>query len=209
MKKIVALLIVFLGLSFNVSVFADTEYNIKQAELIERYITKYKKEVTTLRNKYKLYNSEVIKNNFSEIEWLLFWLKIIKEWKTWNTPPEEVLKKVLTKFKTINSELKIYLEKEKRLSEKKSYYVNIWGKIKDKVYKLSSKMNTVLKKNKNLTEKEKKILEHLNKLEEIVKSIDYMERGNFESSEEMRNYLIKVVINMKGEIILLKKSLKW
>jgi hypothetical protein len=69
-------------------------------------------------------------------------------------------------------------------------------------------MTTILEKKSKLTNNEKIIIKHLKKLEEINKYLNNIERISFDNSEEMKNYLLKVIISMKNEINLIKKFLK-
>ncbi len=209
-KKIALLFIIFIGLFLNSNTFGSNSYdnNIKQAELIEGYILSFKSNIIDVSIRYDVYNSDFLKEKYSELDGLVFVMKKIRSGDTQNNDPEKIIKNALKKFRTIHDELKMYLEEKKQFKEQKDFYMGIGRKVSQKISLILDNMYPILQKKSKLTSKEKKILEHLDKLKELNSFLSYMEKKEFNSTEEIKNNLVKIIINIKSEITSIKELMR-
>lgn len=102
----------------------------------------------------------------------------------------------------------MYLEEKKQFKEQKDFYMGIGRKVSQKISLILDNMYPILQKKSKLTSKEKKILEHLDKLKELNSFLSYMEKKEFNSTEEIKNNLVKIIINIKSEITSIKELMR-
>ena len=217
MKKIVYFIIFILSVFLHVDVLANenNESNtIQKAILIENYIIKHKIRIEDFIKKYNIKNISNLENNIKELDESIAALNKIKNSEVQIEKSEEIMTAIIKRIKYINENLKEILNIEKinfesNLKNKKIIYSKIAIKIADKIDDINIKIaKKILVNNDSLSLRESNIKENLIKLNKESKKLKYFWNINFNSEKEIKESFIRILNNIKRELLLMKKSLK-
>jgi len=124
MNKIIYSILFTLLFFFSTNIFAsnieyNTESNIKKAILFEDYISRHKGKIYNFIEKYNILNNTSLLKDINELDESIAALKKIQNINIEKQKAEEVMLAVINRIKNVNISLKIQLEIEKDLFEKK------------------------------------------------------------------------------------------
>jgi len=125
----------------------------------------------------------------------------------WDTPPNiasQDMSEIVSKIKLINTRMKVFLEQEKvltqkKIKEKQEALSKIWKQISKTLDELILSVSTKLLKKKSLSSKEKKLVESLVILRQENNKIKNFNTLEFESIRQMQNYLKTVITEIRSE----------
>jgi len=205
----------FLVISFNYSYSFESKYKINSqikntAFLLENHINKLNNKIYIFKNKLHIKNDKQINSWLSDIKKLKDWLKLIENDKISNLKANILIKTIINKLKTINSQIRSYFKT--KLSENKikinKFILKYYRKIKILNEKLSNfilnKAKKLIKKEK-LNNKEKKLIHHLNNLSEYNKNLINFNKKNFDTLYDLKLYLIQNLKWIIQELKIIKK----
>lgn len=218
MKKLVLLLLIInITLSLNIlsmplSHAEDTKAysDTKKTELISTYIKNLKKEINIFKKRYEIENNESLENEVLELDNLLNILNNLNKKIIWEQDKEKIIKIILEKLKKskdiIKNILKIKKTKyEKEFNIKREFYLKIWDKLNKQINNLIVNVYDVYKNIDYLWEKETSIiilLKDLNKESLKLKNFKFF---NFNTQTEMSTSMVRILKNIKNDILELKK----
>lgn len=176
----------------------NTDKNIKQAKLIEDETVKFKKNLEIIQAKYKLEKNKNINKFIKDLSEIIYILRKIQTTKVNKNTADSVIKIVINDLKNINLKTKKYLNNLKTELEKE----------REKYYKLSNNLNIILDKiihsfinfyseKKLITDKDRKILNIISKLNDESIKLKNFKYNNFVTKNDMRDYLIKILKEIK------------
>jgi len=144
--------------------------NIKQSELIEKYLINYKSTIKDLEEKYDIQNSSIIKENVSELNLMIQGLRKIQTESVEKQDATEIIKSVVDGLKIVNNNLKPYLKVKQREYDSKIdalriKYTSPAKKISTQINTLIKSIATPMKSQDRLTLNQKQILKYLIQLE--------------------------------------------
>lgn len=222
-RKLVVFIVLLNVFCFSITSYSNAAFtntlakndtnNIKQATLIEKYIINYKSKIEELEKTYEINNSEILKENYYELDKMIWALRKIKTKDIDKNIADQIIKEVVRKLKIINSNLKLYIElKErdykKRLNKALISYNNLANRISSNIKDLIKKMVIILKRKDTSNPKYKKIIIHLSNLEKESKNLDKFENGKYESISEIKFNLVQSIKNIRKELVWIKSLLK-
>lgn len=202
MKKIVYIIAsIWLLLLNQVSFALDTQAQ-KEAELLKSYILRYTQNIQTKREQLHINNNTFLN---SKLE-ILLQFKIELENLQWSDSSyenaEQQMKKIVENLKVLNTDVKSYFEKEEYLYHynlelsKKSYSLAA-QKLSHIIDNFIDKLSTSFLEEKNLSAKQKKIVKELVKMQENSQKLKDFQYMNFDSWEEMKQYLRDIIDNLR------------
>lgn len=191
----------------------NTQENIEQAKLLEKYIREYKKDIETLEERYEIEDSFVLSTYKKELDTMVRALRKTETLLIEKSDAEEIRSSVVKGLKDINILIKEALKKEQtrfenRIQTTKNIYVRIGNKISSVILNLTKDLTAVLSKKTSLNNSEKEIVRSLVRLNEVNDSIQEFSGKTFETKEEMKNYYTEVVRKLRKEISLIKSLVK-
>jgi hypothetical protein len=104
---------------YAINIEKNTDSNIKKAILVEGYLYRHKNNIDDFILKYNLSNNTNLTKDISVIDESISALKKIQNTDIEKIKAEEVIAAVLNRIKNVNESLKIKLEVEKNLFQKK------------------------------------------------------------------------------------------
>ncbi len=218
MKKLFISILLLISLFIFVpKIYSNNNINnksfFKQAKLIENHIINYKNKIKDLQNKYQIEDSNILKENYNELEKLVWALRKIQTQKVDYDIANKVIQEVIRKLKIINDNLKLYIKLKKNDYEKKFnkyllWYSKIAHKLSSNIKTLINKMVLILKEKKKLTKKHKIVIEHLINLEKESKNLDNFDKYEYNSIEEIKFNLSQSIKNIRKELKEIKNTLK-
>ncbi len=183
----------------------NSQNNIKQSELIEKYLINYKSKIKNLEEKYDIKDSAIIRENVSELNLMIRGLRNIQTESVEKKDATEIIKSVVDGLKIVNNNLKPYLKVKQREYDNKIDTLRI--KYTGPAKKISSQINTLIKriatpmKSQNrLTLNQKQILKHLIQLEEESKKLNTFWNRSFDTTWEVKSYLKDILISVRKEL---------
>lgn len=184
---------------------ANTENNIRQSQLIEKYIINYKSKIKSLEDKYEIDDSKIIKENIDELNRMIRWLKRVQTHLVEKNDATEIIKSVVDGLKIVNNNLRPYLKIKQREYENKVValrlkYTPVTKNISDQINTLIKKIAAPMKKQEKLSSKQKKILKHLIVLEQESKKLSNFWNKNFNTTDEITSYLRGIIRNVRAEL---------
>ena len=124
MRKLFISILLLISLFISVpKIYSNNDINnksfLKQAKLIENHIINYKNKIKDLQNKYQIEDSNILKENYNELEKLVWALRKIQTQKIDANIANKIIQEVIRKLKIINDNLKLYIKLKKNDYEKK------------------------------------------------------------------------------------------
>jgi len=223
MKKFLSIIILFLLLmtnktfatNYNDDIILDlypdvtnTQTNIKGAHLIEKYLVKLKDEIQTFNKKYDITGDMETDEFLIKIDKMISSLRKIQTISIEKNTAEDVMRSIINELKTFNPKIKSYLKKKKisiqiQTTNTKNNYVIFSQKLSKSLSKLINDFYSMkITKNKNDIEY------HLLKLKKENNKLLNFKDLNFNNPFEVKSKFIKILNNIKNEIIEIKKLLK-
>jgi len=183
----------------------NTQNNIEQSQLIEKYIINYKSKIKSLEERYEIENSDVIRENTEELDRMIRGLRSIQSTLVEKEDATEVIKSVVDGLKIVNNNLKPYLKVKQRqyaikVETLRVRYTEPTKKISIKINTLIKRIADPMKQESKLSINQKQILKHLIKLEEESKKLNNFWNRSFETTDEIRNYLRTIIKNVRTEL---------
>lgn len=183
----------------------NTQNNINQSQLIEKYIISYKSKIKSLANKYDIENSQIISENIQELDSMIKGLRSTQTKLIEREDASDAIKSVVEWLKIINNNLKPYLKIKQR-----EYENRVWAmrtKYSPATKKVSTQINTLIKKiaepmtkEKRLSLNQKQILKHLIVLEDESKKLNSFENRDFETISDVKDYLRETIKSIRSEL---------
>lgn len=138
------------------------------------------------------------------------YLKKIQEDPITKEDATQIMKSIVNDLKILNSRMKVYLEQEQiiltqKIEFQKNRYTTISKRISGILDTIISQLSQSLTKKENLSLKEKTIVRSLVKIREENNKIKQFKNVSFHSENEMKNYLRKIIDNIRSEIITIKQ----
>lgn len=191
---------------------ANTQNNIKQAELIEKYLINYKSTIKDLSEKYEIQNSGIVKDNVSELQQMIRWLRSIQTELVEKDDATELIKSVVEGLKIVNNNLKPYLKvKQKEYENKIDTLIKKYDapakRMSSQINKLIKQIAAPMQKQNKLTARQKQILTHLIRLESDSKNLYSFWNRNFESTDEVKEYLREILKSVRTQLQAIKSLL--
>jgi len=191
---------------------ANTQNNIKQAELIETYLINYKSRIKNLSERYEIQNSGIVKDNVSELQQMIRWLRSIQTELVEKDDATEVIKSVVEGLKIVNNNLKPYLrvkqrEYENKIDTLKIKYDAPAKRMSLQINKLIKQIAAPMQKQNKLTDRQKQILNHLIRLESDSKNLYNFWNRSFESTDEVKEYLRDILRSVRNQLQAIKSLL--
>ena len=181
---------------------ANSQNNIKQSELIEKYLINYKSTIKDLEEKYDIQNSRIIKENVSELNLMIQGLRKIQTESVEKQDAAEVIKSVVDGLKIVNNNLKPYLKVKQREYDNKIDTLRI--KYTAPAKRMSGQINTLIKRiatpmksQSRLTLNQKQILKYLIQLEEESNKLNNFWNRSFDTTSEVTDYLKSILRNVR------------
>ena len=191
-------------------IVANSQNNIKQSELIEKYLINYKSTIKDLEEKYDIKNSAIIRENVSELNLMIQGLRKIQTESVEKKDATEIIKSVVDGLKIVNNNLKPYLKVKQREYDNKIDTLRI--KYTAPAKKISSQINMLIKRiaipmksQSKLTLNQKQILKYLIQLEEESKKLNNFWNRSFDTTSEVTNYLKNILRNVRNIL----QNIKW
>lgn len=184
---------------------ANSQNNIKQSELIEKYLINYKSKIKNLAEKYNITNSRIIKENISELDLMIQGLRIIQTESVEKKDAADVIKSVVSGLKIVNNNLKPYLKVKQREYDNKIdalrvKYTAPAKKISTQINVLIKRIATPMKSQDRLSLNQKQILNHLIQLEEESKKLSTFSNRSFDTTWEVTSYLKNILKTVRQEL---------
>lgn len=192
-------------------VIVNTENNINWARLIEKYLSKLKKELEIFNTKYDITWDKETTDFFKKIDKMILSLRKIQTISVEKNTAEEVMSSIIKEMKELNPKIKKYLKNkkisiEKETSKVKENYSDFSEKLSKSLSIFTIELSLKLKKseikNKDI------ILEHIKNLEKENRKLVNFDNIFFNNPSEVKSSFIRILNNIKREISEIKKLLK-
>lgn len=184
-------------------IVANSQNNIKQSELIEKYLINYKSTIKDLEEKYDIKNSAIIRENVSELNLMIQGLRKIQTELVEKKDATEIIKSVVDGLKIVNNNLKPYLKVKQREYDNKIDTLRIKytapaKKISSQINILIKRIATPMKSQSRLTLNQKQILKYLIQLETESKKLNNFWNRSFDTTSEVTSYLKNILRNVRN-----------
>ena len=187
-----------------------TNSEISEAKLLQTYVVRYREKINALYDSYSQDKSQVMTNANVILSKMSLYLKKIQEDPITKEDATQIMKSIVNDLKILNSRMKVYLEQEQiiltqKIEFQKNRYTTISKRISGILDTIISQLSQSLTKKENLSLKEKTIVRSLVKIREENNKIKQFKNVSFHSENEMKNYLRKIIDNIRSEIITIKQ----
>lgn len=184
---------------------ANTQNNIKQSELIEKYIINYKSKIKNLESRYEIQNSKIINENVDELDKMIIWLRKTQTSLVEKDDAAELIKSVVDGLKIVNNNLKPYLkikqrEYENKVSALRLKHAETTKRISAQINILIKQIADPMKKERKLSLNQKQIIKHLIVLEEESKKLYNFWNRNFETTQELKSYVRNIIKTVRIQL---------
>lgn len=208
MKKLICFYIIMYAICISFLSFVHAEErnnNLKeQTVLIEKYIEKYKSQISETSRNYGVRNDEVIKAAVEKLKELEE--RVEKMSKSNNSDITKIqISWIIDELKWVHSIVKHYLEQKEKvyrenIRKKKSEYTRISQSIIIRIEKISDALSSPLLDKKTLWEKEKLMISSLLILREKNNELKNFYIRDFSSIEEVENEFKSIIRTVKDEL---------
>jgi hypothetical protein len=191
----------------------NTQENIDQAKLLEKYIREYKKDIELLENRYAITDSFVLSTYKKELDSMVRALRKTETIFIEKSDAEAIRIDIVASLKEINIFIKELLKKEQvrfenRVQTTKNMYIKIGIKISGVIVNLTQNITATLSKKDTLSSYEKDIVRSLVRLSKVNDTIREFASRDFETQDEMKLYYTDIIRKIRIEISLIKTLLK-
>jgi hypothetical protein len=174
------------------------------AKLLQDYVENYKTKINTLHVSYHWAKNITISNFNFQISNISKSLSDIQNNKYSSHDAGNIMSRIVSDLKTINTRMKVFLEQEKithqkQLQEKQLALSNIWNQISRTLDNLLLSVSNNLLKQKDLSSKEKKLVEILIVLREQNNRMKAFDGITFESQSQMEQYIKGLIWTIRIE----------
>lgn len=192
----------FLGISF-----ANSQF-INKLNVFEEYLENKKSNIEIIIKKYNFKNTNILKDTNE----MLDIIKKIKKWNYNNEKQKIILNSIIWKIKTLNYDISKNLKKEisnynKKLKEKKQYYINISDKLEIILNKIILSIYKKRFQNKEITQKNKNLANILLKIKNDIKKLENFKKMEFRTEKWMKDIFNNILKSIKDNLINLKNNL--
>lgn len=192
----------FLGISF-----ANSQF-INKLNVFEEYLENKKSNIEIIIKKYDLKNTNILKDTNE----MLDIIKKIKKWSYNNEKQKIILNSIIWKIKTLNYDISKNLKKEisnynKKLEEKKQYYINIADKLENILNKIILKIYEKKFKNKKKSKSKEKLANTLISIKNDIRKLENFKKIEFKTQKWMKNIFNNILKSVKKNLINLKRNL--
>lgn len=182
---------------------------LSAAKLLQKYLETYRQKINQLYNLYEASNPVAISTFNKQISDMSENLYKIQNNQVSNTQAQKIIPQVVSDLKIINTRMKVFLEQEKllyqqKLQKKQLVLSEIGKKVSQTLDKLLLSLSTKLLDKEVLSEKEKKLVKILVTLREQNNKMKAFSNINFETEDEMKNYLKEVISSIRSEFKTIK-----
>ncbi len=181
--------------------------NINWARLIEKYLTTFKDEIESFKEKYNITSDKEIDSFLKKLELMIISLRKIQTISIEKSVAEDVMRSVVNELKTLNPKIKSYLKLKKTLivietKNVKNNYVIFSQKLSKSLTKFINELkNKIPAKNKSEIESHLKILK-----KENDKLVNFNE-SSFDNPSEIKIKFLTILNSIKHEFLEIKKIL--
>jgi len=180
-------------------------------QLLINYANDYQIQINTLFTKYEIDNKDIINAFNNNIFKINTNLKNTEKEGVSSAEKNEVISNSINSLKNLNNKMKIYLDQEKILFEKRIQktqwtYSNIWEKISPILDDIIQSITNLLSKKNTLTENDKKIVKSLVVLRAENLKIKNFSNIKFWSEDQMKSYFKDIIISIRAQILLIKST---
>lgn len=187
----------------------NTDDNIRQAESLEKDVADFKNKLIIIQKKYKLEDDNTIKNSLKNISEIIYILRKIQTTKINKNTAENVIKIVINELKDINSSTKSYLKNIKyNVDKSKEIYNKASMNLYYKLNKLTLDFIKYYKNKEKLTKKDKEIIKVVQNIYKNSLKIKNFKNIDFYNKEDMKEYLINILKDIKNNFIEIRKIVK-
>ncbi len=188
-------------------------FDTDQISLIEEYLITHKRKIELFAQKYEIKSNSEFNALFNDIWDMIYILKKIQENNIAPEKSKEILKKIVTKIKVTNDRLKVLLKNQKELFEKKlkwkkSSYVRLGTKVGSQLDKIIVSFAVSIKSKRLENSQKRIIIHHLIELEKYSKRLKNFKNVQFQNEKELKIWFIRILKDIKKEMIWIKESLK-
>ncbi|MDQ7009457.1 MAG: hypothetical protein Q9M94_04175 [Candidatus Gracilibacteria bacterium] len=189
----------------------NTDKNIEQAESIENGVVEFKNKLLIIQKKYKLEKNTTINNSIKDLGEIIYILRKIQTTKINRNTAEKVIKIVINDLQNISISTKQYLKNIKsNLDRSKNRYNTI---SMDLYYKLNKITLAFIRyyqnKDKNkINTKDKEIIKIVQNIYSNSLKIKNFKNIDFYNKEDMKNYLINILNNIKDDFRKIREIIK-
>lgn len=182
-----------------------------EAQLLQSYVSKYRKNINWLYSEVHLEQSDVMKRANNELLSMIFSLNRIKEWFYSEDSANILMKKIVSDIRILNTRLKRYIEEEQMeqeiiIKKKQIQYSVIWQRIAYILDSMIERLSTPLVKKNELSETDKILVDSLIKIQNENKNIKSFSQKTFWSQSEMQEYFQQIIRNIRIEMQNLKNN---
>lgn len=183
----------------------NSNKNIKAANLIEKYVEKYKQEIIDLQTAYVEGDDLVVAQLLEDADTMIFSLRKIQTNKVEQEDAEGVMRSVLANIKEKNTFVKSYFQKKIEEHQKKekaelAKYFLAAKKLNSTLSQIIKRFSSTLKEKDSLSENDKQIIYHLIELEKQQKRLEHLDELEIESTRALKEILIDILKSIKTEI---------
>ena len=189
----------------------DNQYS--QFDLLENYLENHRAKIISFQNKYQIKNNTQLNNLLKEIESLTKISKKLKDSSVKWFNNEEVGKQIVERIKSINTELKELLTKEKNkyeenLKRKKAIYSDLWIKAGNHLITIIENLANKVTQSDIAIEKKMKIVVHLKNLQKNSRELRDFGKKTFSNEIEMQKNFINILREIREDMKHIKDILK-
>lgn len=183
----------------------NSNKNIKAANLIEKYVEKYKQEIIDLQTVYITGDDLIVAQLLEDADTMIFSLRKIQTNKVEQEDAEGVMRSVLANIKEKNTFVKSYFQKKIEEHQKKEKaelgkYFLAAKKLNSTLSQIITRFSSTLKEKDSLSENDKQIIYHLIELEKQQKRLEHLDALKIESTRALKEILIDILKSIKTEI---------
>ena len=225
MKKLILLLSTFTILILNgmssISFWSEeiisenSNEQIQKAELIYTYILEINDQIDLFKEKYSINPSENLKKEIRELNHMSYILKSIQTGEIDESTWKEAIPLVIERLKKSKNNIKNILQNEKNsfernLKKKKEGFSKLWEKVSKQLDEIIRQIFRVMKKRgfgkDGIWEREEKIMKSINVLFKENIKLQRFWKQEFHSEKEMKVKFLRILKNIKREMLILKKT---
>lgn len=197
------------------ALYENSKPTVQKAQLIHSYIQWLKKQILLFQEQYNIGENNLL---WKELHSLDTMIKILQSMeKSPSNENEKNIKIILDELKKSKKNITTILKQskdtyEKSLQKKKKAYISIWKKLNQqlsgiilKIYKIIQQKDIDKNGIEVFWENEKLIIQSLKNLHEESKKLSHFENKVFVKENNMKEYFIQILKNIKQEMLTINK----
>jgi hypothetical protein len=186
-----------------------SQNHISEAKLLHTYVLRYKENIANLYALYSSEESQIIKDAYTILDTMGASLINIQDAYYQDNDASEIMQSIVVDLKLLNTRVKVYLEQQKVIHEKKvkkilSQHISIGQRISKILDTLIDQLSRSLIRKESLSENEKRIVQSLVKIRSENQKIKDLKNMSFSSEEEIKVYFKEIIKTIRQEILRIK-----